>query len=118
MSTTHLPIINWAGNVVFGAVRLHRPNSIDELQKIVGDSTGIRALGNGHSFSLIADTTNDLVRLDRLPRTLDIDRTRSTVTVAAGMSYADIAMALHRDGFALANLASLPHIFVAGSIAT
>lgn len=109
---------NWAGNVSFGAARVHRPESVDELRRIVAGSERIRALGSGHSFSRVADTTGDLVRLDALPPTVEIDPSAQTVTVGAGMRYADVAAVLHQRGFALPNMASLPHISVAGSCAT
>jgi xylitol oxidase len=109
---------NWAGNITFGAARIHRPDSLDELRRIVADSTHIRAAGGGHSFSRIIDTTGELVRLDGLPRTVEIDAQHSTATVSAGMRYAEVAAELHRAGFALGNLASLPHISVGGSCAT
>jgi xylitol oxidase len=111
-------LTNWAGNVAFGAAKVHDPTSIDDLRRIVAGSDRIRALGGGHSFSSIADTHDDLVRLHRLPRVLRIDPEQSTVTVSAGLRYADILGELHDAGFALANLASLPHITVAGSCAT
>jgi xylitol oxidase len=108
--------VNWAGNITFQAVRLVRPGSIDELRTVVADSDRVRALGTGHSFSPLADTTGTLVRLSALPNSIGIDA--STVTVPAGLPYSDIAGLLHAAGFALANLASLPHITVAGSVAT
>ncbi|MFI6391998.1 D-arabinono-1,4-lactone oxidase [Nonomuraea sp. NPDC050540] len=113
-----MPIMNWAGNVTFGAARVHRPQSLDELRRVVAAAPRVRALGSGHSFSLVADTGHDLVRLDGLPPTVEIDAERSTATVAAGLRYAEVAGHLHRAGFALANMASLPHISVAGSCAT
>lgn len=109
---------NWAGNVGYGAARVHRPESVDALRRAVADARRVRALGSGHSFSLVADTTGDLVRLDGLPPLVEIDTARSTVAVAAGMRYADVAVELHRKGYALPNMASLPHISVAGSCAT
>jgi xylitol oxidase len=112
------PLRNWAGNVTFAAAQAHRPASVDELRRIVAGSERVRALGSGHSFNRIADTTGDLVSLDGLPRLLRIDRAHSTVTVAAGMTYAEVAAGLQEAGFALANLGSLPHISVAGSCAT
>ncbi|HEY3611190.1 MAG TPA: D-arabinono-1,4-lactone oxidase [Pseudonocardiaceae bacterium] len=115
MSTT---ATNWAGNVTFAAARTHRPDSLDELRRIVAHTGHIRAIGTAHSFSQVADTTHDLVRLDGLPRTVEIDAANSTVTVAASMRYADFTGLLDRSGHALANLASLPHISVAGSCAT
>jgi xylitol oxidase len=41
-----------------------------------------------------------------------------TVTVEAGVKYGDLSPWLDKKGFALHNLASLPHISVAGSITT
>ncbi|MEV5957056.1 D-arabinono-1,4-lactone oxidase [Streptomyces sp. NPDC051987] len=109
---------NWAGNVTFGAARWHRPQSIDELRRLVAHSDRIRAVGSGHSFSTVADTRGDLVRLDGLPPVIDLDPVARTVTVSAGLRYADVVFDLQRAGFALANLASLPHISIAGSVAT
>ncbi|WP_435113283.1 FAD-binding protein [Nocardiopsis synnemataformans] len=118
MSAPHAQTTNWAGNVTFGSPRVHRPRTLDELRRVVRDSARIRALGSGHSFNLVADSDADLVRLDGLPAEAEIDAGGRTVTVTAGMRYAELVTALHGRGFALANLASLPHISVAGSCAT
>jgi xylitol oxidase len=109
---------NWAGNVAFHAARSHSPASVDELQHLVATSDHIRALGTGHSFSLIADTDADLVSLAELPREFHIDAASSTVTVSAATRYGELAGRLQQQGYALANLASLPHISVAGACAT
>jgi xylitol oxidase len=111
-------VSNWANNVTFEAATVHRPESVDELRRLVGASPRIRALGSGHSFSLVAQSTGELVRLDALPAKVDIDGPGRVVTVAAGMRYADVAVPLQQAGFALANLASLPTISVGGSCAT
>lgn len=119
MPTGGVPTTNWAGNVRFGAARVHRPESVGELRRIVRDSRRVRALGSGHSFSPLVATTDDLVCLDGLPSGVtEIDTAASTVTVAAGVRYAELAGELQRAGLALPNLASLPHISVAGSCAT
>ncbi|WP_019609447.1 FAD-binding protein [Nocardiopsis sp. CNS-639] len=118
MSAPHARTTNWAGNVTFGSPRVHRPRTLDELRRVVRDSPRIRALGSGHSFNLVADSDADLVRLDGLPAEAEIDPEGRTVTVTAGTRYAELVTALHGRGFALANLASLPHISVAGSCAT
>jgi xylitol oxidase len=47
-----------------------------------------------------------------------IDEEAMTVTIGAGSRYGDIAPELHNKGYALHNLASLPHISVAGACAT
>lgn len=111
-------LTNWAGNVTFGARRLHRPATLDELRRIVAGTDRVRALGTGHSFSPIADSPGDLVSVAGLPATVEIDRERFTVTVAAGMRYGELAPTLDAAGFALHNLGSLPHISVAGACVT
>jgi xylitol oxidase len=118
MATTPGSLTNWAGNIAFDATRVHQPESLDQLRRLVEHTPRIRALGSGHSFSDAAVTSGDLVRLDRLPGEVCVDPAGRTVTVPAGMSYARLAAELERSGFALANLASLPHISVAGSCAT
>jgi xylitol oxidase len=109
---------NWAGNVAFGATRIYEPESIDALRHIVESSRRIRALGRGHSFSRIADTADDLVLLDALPKTLKVDSVNSTARVTSGMTHTELAEGLHRAGFALANTASIPDISIGGSCAT
>ncbi|WP_300008943.1 D-arabinono-1,4-lactone oxidase [Pseudonocardia sp.] len=107
---------NWAGNVVFSAGRLHRPGTVEQLQDLVAGSDRIRALGTGHSFSPVADTTGDLVSVAGLPPRVVVDGALATVT--AGMAYVAVTRALHAAGRALPNLGSLPHISVAGACAT
>jgi alditol oxidase len=108
---------NWAGNLTYRARRLHRPASLDELRKLLTTAPRIRVLGSRHSFSDIADT-DELVSLDGLPGDVAVDSAGGTVTVPAAMRYGDLAMVLDDHGLALANLASLPHISVAGAVAT
>lgn len=117
-----MSLTNWAGNVTFGPARLHRPTGLDELRRTVADAAsggeGVRVLGTGHSFNRIADSAGVLLSLDALPPRHELDRERGTVTVAAGTRYARVAELLQAEGYALANLASLPHISVAGAVAT
>jgi alditol oxidase len=109
---------NWAANFTFTAKRLHLPTSIGEVQRIVATSPNIRAVGARHSFNGIADSGVDQIDLGRIDPDIVIDRERMSVTVGGGISYGDLAAFLHREGFALHNLASLPQITVAGAIAT
>jgi xylitol oxidase len=111
-------VTNWAGNVVFGAGDVQRPSSISELQAVVARGSRVRALGTGHSFSRIADTPGTLVATAGLPPVMDIDQDRATVTVGPGVRYGELARHLHAAGYALPNLASLPHISVAGACVT
>jgi xylitol oxidase len=75
-------------------------------------------LGSGHSFNDIADTEGVQLSLAGLNRVLALDPDRRRVTVEGGIRYGDLAPVLHANGWALANLASLPHISVAGAVTT
>lgn len=108
---------NWAGNYAYRATRVHRPESLDELRRTVSQSPKIHALGSRHSFNAIADAS-ELVSLERMEQRIEIDRASQTVTVSGGISYGVLAQALEREGVALHNMASLPHISVAGAIST
>jgi xylitol oxidase len=109
---------NWAGNLAYRARRILEPRSLDELQALVRTSARLRPLGSRHSFNDIADTDGDLVSLAAMPRLIEVDRARETVTVDGGVRYGDLCVPLHEAGLALHNLASLPHISVAGACAT
>ncbi len=109
---------NWAGNVTYRASALERPTSVAALQQLVAATPRLTALGSTHSFNEIADTDAVQVTLAGLPPVLEIDADRRVVRVAAGMTHAQVAAGLEARGWALANLASLPHISVAGAVAT
>jgi len=118
VTTTAGPRTNWAGNITFGAPEEYRPASAGELRTVVARARQVRVLGTGHSFNDMADSPGAQVSLAGLPPEVEVDSAASLVRVAAGLSYADVAGRLDRRGFALRNLASLPHISVAGSCAT
>jgi xylitol oxidase len=109
---------NWAGNLTYGAHTLHRPSTTDELQQVVRDATRVRAVGSRHSFNRIADTDDAQVSVADLPVTVSVDEAARVVTVSAGLRYGELVEQLDAAGWALPNLASLPHISVAGAIAT
>jgi len=109
---------NWAETHTYAATALHRPSSVDELRRAVAESPRVRALGSRHSFHDLADSPGLLVSLDAIPREVVVDADAGTATVGAAASYAEIAPVLHRSGWALGAMASLPHISVAGAVAT
>ena len=108
---------NWAGSYAYKA-RVVRPRSVDELQSLVATKDRIRALGTRHSFTDIADTDGVLVSLEGLPLALRIDEPRRSASVSGATTFHTLSQQLDRRGWALATLASLPHISVAGAIAT
>lgn len=109
---------NWAGNVAYRTSRIHHPESVDEVRRIVAASDHVRALGSRHAFSDISDTSGELVSLDRIDPDITVAADRRTVEVGAGTTYAVLAEALQAEGLALHNLASLPHLAVGGAVAT
>jgi xylitol oxidase len=110
---------NWAGNHLFEASRILRPRTVDEVRQLVADAPKVKALGTRHSFNDVADFDGGvLIDLADVDTPLEIDADASTVTVGAAVRYGDFIPALHEAGFALENLASLPHCSVAGSVAT
>ncbi len=109
---------NWARNQVFGATDVQRPHTISALQRTVKSATGIKVLGAGHSFSRIADTDGTHLILDHLPATVDIDTVAHTARVSAQTRYGQFALQIAAAGYAVPNMASLPHISVAGAVAT
>ena len=112
---------NWAGNHEYRAARIHYPKSVDEVCELVSRSDKIRALGTRHSFNDIADIDGgDLICTKHLDHvvTIDPNPTQPTVTVEAGVTYGKLCPILQDAGLALHNLASLPHISVAGACAT
>jgi xylitol oxidase len=113
---------NWAGNVGFSPAVVARPRSVAELQEVVATAAArgsrIRAVGARHSFSSIGATEGSLVVMDDLGGVVGVDPDRSTVTVEAGIRYTDLAPILQAEGLALHNLASLPHLSIAGAIGT
>jgi xylitol oxidase len=109
---------NWAGNHEISAARLHEPDSIERVQEIVRGARSVRVLGSRHSFNDIADSPGDLLSLARIPRTVEIDPAAPSVMVDGGIRYGELCGPLDTAGYALHNLASLPHISVAGACAT
>ncbi len=109
---------NWAGNYTYTATRLHQPTSVEQIQELVTRCTKLRVVGSRHSFNAIADSTEDMISLANMPRIIEIDHEHSTVSVDGGITYGQLCPLLDQAGYAIHNLASLPHISVAGACAT
>lgn len=108
---------NWAGNYRYLAPELHKPRNADEVIALVRGTGRFKALGSCHCFNDIADSSMSQISTELLTG-VEWDETNKTVTVGAGVRYGQLAPQLEARGFALHNLASLPHISVAGACAT
>ncbi|WP_262001944.1 D-arabinono-1,4-lactone oxidase [Microbacterium sp. Mcb102] len=109
---------NWAGNLTYRASTIAHPETVDELGALLAQGGSVRFLGSRHCFNDIADTDGVLIALDCLPAVFEVNTNRTAVKVAGAARYGDIAPLLEAEGLALANLASLPHISIAGAVAT
>ena len=108
---------NWSKNLRYGTDRVYAPANADEVCQIVKQSAKLKQLGSQHCFNNIADSHDAQISLRAL-KGIDIDSSAKTATVGAGVRYGELAPVLDKAGFALHNLASLPHISVGGTIAT
>ncbi|NWL33911.1 D-arabinono-1,4-lactone oxidase [Paenarthrobacter nitroguajacolicus] len=109
---------NWAGNLEYSSADVQRPTTVEQLRELVAQATRIKALGSRHSFNTVADTDGTHLLLDALPQEVVLDAAKGTVKVSGGISYGALGRALEEQGYAIHNLASLPHISVAGAIQT
>jgi xylitol oxidase len=109
---------NWAGNLEYSTGNVHYPKTVEQVQEVVKKCNKLTALGSRHSFNKIADSTENQVSLQEMNKVVSLNKAANTVTIEGGMRYGELAPYLHENGYALHNLASLPHITVAGSCAT
>jgi xylitol oxidase len=109
---------NWAGNLTFSTNNVFYPKTVPEVQALVKKCVHLRGLGTRHSFNSIADSKYNLISSNNLNNILSLNTKDNTLTIEGGIKYGELSPWLDKKGFALHNLASLPHISVAGSIST
>jgi xylitol oxidase len=109
---------NWAGNVEYSTEQLYSADSLQRARNFVVKQEHLKVLGSRHCFNRIADSKNQFLSLKAMDKVIALDPEARTVTLEAGMTYGQLCPYLHSKGFALHNLASLPHISVAGACST
>ena len=109
---------NWAGNLSYHAKNLYTPATAEEAKDFLARHQNVRPLGTRHSFSSIADSNDQMMSSQHFNAVISIDTATNTVTVGSGIRYGELALALQEKGYAIHNLASLPHISVAGACST
>lgn len=109
---------NWAGTYHFAAREVIGARTVDDVRRAVAAGGRVRAIGTRHSFTDLADTSGTLISLAGIAPDPVLDESAWTVTVGAGTSYGVLAAWLQERGWALGNLASLPHVSIAGATAT
>jgi xylitol oxidase len=111
------PRTNWSGNLRYHTDHLLAPKNVAEVQEAVKSCNKLRALGARHSFNTIADSRFNQISVKALDH-MSVDAKARTVTVGGGVTYGQLSPWLDQQGYALHNLASLPHVSVAGACAT
>jgi alditol oxidase len=109
---------NWAGNLEYSTDRLYSPGTIEQVTELVKKYPKVKVLGTRHCFNRIADSKDNFISLKQMNKVVSIDAAAKTVTIEAGMNYGQLCPYLEEKGYALHNLASLPHISVAGACTT
>ncbi len=112
------PLTNWAGNFQYSTNRLRTAKTLEEVRQFVSRHSDLKVLGSRHCFNRIADSTHDLLSLKPMDKVVALNSEDRTITVEAGATYGHLCPYLDSQGFALHNLASLPHISIAGACAT
>jgi xylitol oxidase len=97
---------------------LYAATSIEQVRDYVKRESKLKVLGTRHCFNNIADSTDSFLSVKLMDKLIVVDPAKRTVTVGAGITYGQLCPYLDGKGFALHNLASLPHISVAGACST
>ena len=111
-------LTNWAGNIEYSTERLVTANTVGQVKEFAAKHDKFKVLGTRHCFNRIADSRDEFLSVRPMSNVVEIDAKAHTVTVSAGASYGQLSPYLESNGFALHNLASLPHISVAGACTT
>ena len=111
-------LTNWSGNLEYSSQQLTQATSLAQAQDFVRKHEHFKVLGTRHCFNNIADSKDELLSLRQMDQVVAMDAKAKTVTVESGISYGKLAPYLDSKAFALHNLASLPHISIAGACST
>jgi alditol oxidase len=111
-------LTNWAGNLEYSTDRMYAAKSVEEVRDFVKKQDQLKVLGTRHCFNNIADSKDIFLSLRSMDEMVALDSKGPTVTVDAGITYGQLCPIIDSKGFALHNLASLPHISIAGACST
>lgn len=112
-----VPRENWSGTYHYHTDKVFQPTTVVEVQDAVRASAKVRGLGTRHSFNGIADSNAAQISMLGL-KDVTVDAASKMARVGAGARLGDLAVQIDKQGWALHNLPSLPHISIAGCCAT
>ncbi len=107
---------NWARQQRCAPARIERPESEEELARIVAAAPRVKVAGSGHSFTDIACTDGVMVDLAGMDRVLEVDG--HEVTVEAGITLRRLGEELQARGLAMENQGDVDPQTLAGAIST
>jgi alditol oxidase len=109
---------NWAENLEYGTDKLFSAKSLRQVQEFIKEQSQLKVLGTRHCFNEIANSTHQFISLKEMDQVVELDGKGRTATVEGGLTYGHLCPYLDSKGWALHNLASLPHISIAGACNT
>ncbi len=111
-------LTNWSGNITYSTSDVQEAATLAQIRAVLRSRDKLKVLGTRHCFNSIANSSHSLLSLKPMHEVVSLDAGARTVTVEAGISYGQLCPYLDSKGFALHNLASLPHISIAGACST
>ena len=115
--TSSVPRENWSGTYHYHTDHVFQPDDADTTAKDVMSIAKLRPLGTRHSFNDIADSSSAQISMLGL-KTVEVNAASHSVRAGAGIRLGNLAIEIDKQGWALHNLPSLPHISLAGCIST
>ena len=113
---------NWSDSVRGTPRTVSMPRSLDELAQTIGrygrEGRHVRVVGDGHSFTPLAQTDDVLVSLDHMQGIESVDADRGIARVRAGTRLKLLGDELLKHGLAQENLGDIDVQSIAGAIST
>lgn len=115
ISDTGAPYL-WGENVRFRPKQVYYPDSVQDLQEFVRDSSKCRVIGSGHSFSPLFVTHEDLIDVRAFQGIIADDGT--SITAWAGSTIEELQIYLTQRGRTLHGFGSIHSQTLAGALST
>ena len=113
---------NWSDSVRGAPRTIFTPRSLDELARTMGryrrEGRHVRVVGDGHSFTPLAQSDDVLISLDNMQGVEAVDRDAGTARVQAGTRLKLLGDELLKRGLAQENLGDIDVQSIAGAIST
>lgn len=113
-------ISNWSGTHEVQTRNFHQPESLEQLERIVGEAnqrkTRIRPVGSGLSPNGIGLSRIGMVNLGLMDSILEVDKQKKIVRVQAGIRVQQLVDGIKEHGLTLQNFASIREQQIGGII--